>query len=387
MKRKKICIFSGTRADYGHLYWIIKNINDDPDLILQLLVSGSHLEQDFGETWKVIENDGFIIDKKVKMIQPEDDPLSIAASMSAAITGYSEAFQKLEPKIIVILGDRYEALAAALAATILNIPVAHIHGGELTDGALDNAFRHAITKLAHIHFTATAEYRQRVIQMGEQPNLVFNLGAPGLDYVENFIGMDPSLFESKTNFKLAKTNFLVTFHPVTLGHPDNIKSINNLIEALEEFPEAHILITKSNADSDGLKINSVIEAYAQDHPNRISIHASLGQCLFFTALSIMDVIIGNSSSGIIEAPALGIPTVNIGPRQHGRSRAPSIIDCEDSTEEITQGIKKSLAPSFKKMCQQRQTPYLVNNASSKIVEKLKSLSFEDLLLKRFSDIN
>lgn len=383
---RKICVFTGTRADYGHLYWIIKHINDDPDLALQLLVSGSHLETEFGETWTSIVEDGFIIDEKVKIIQSGDNAHSVANSMGVGINKITEALGRLNPQVIIILGDRYEALAAALGATLLNIPIAHIHGGELTDGAMDNAFRHAITKLAHIHFAATEQYRQRIIQMGEQSNLVFDVGAPGLDHLNTLESIDRNTFESKINFKLAKSNFLVTFHPVTLGKKsDNIKSLSNLMKALDRFPEANILITKSNVDSEGRKINSTLESYAKSQPNRVSIHASLGQRLFYAALNIMDVIIGNSSSGIIEAPVVGIPTVNIGTRQLSRMQAPSIINCDDSVEEITNAIQQSLSTEFKMITNLRKSPYGVGNASKKIVETLKSISIEGLLLKKFND--
>jgi UDP-hydrolysing UDP-N-acetyl-D-glucosamine 2-epimerase len=380
---RRICVFTGSRADYGVLYWLLKEIVADPRLELQLLVSGSHLTREFGETWRQIETDGFSIDARVDMLLASDEPVAVAKSMALGLMGCAEALERLKPDVLVVLGDRYEALAAAEAAMLLRVPIAHIHGGEATEGAIDDAIRHAITKMAHLHFAAAEPYRERIIQLGEHPDRVFTVGAPGLDHVTRTTLLDRGALERVLRFRFAERNLLVTCHPATLATEPASASLRRLFEALDRFPALGIVITKSNADVAGREINASIDAYATGRPGRVFAASSLGQQRYLSVMTQVDAVVGNSSSGIIEAPALGKPTVNIGPRQQGRVRAPSVIDCADDTQSIVEAIERALSPDMQALAARRVSPYGTGGASTRIKDILASVDLAGLLMKSF----
>jgi UDP-hydrolysing UDP-N-acetyl-D-glucosamine 2-epimerase len=384
---RTICVFTGTRAEYGLLYWLMKDIESDPRLKLRLIVSGSHLAREQGETWRQIEADGFSIDAKVDMKLDGDDPVATARSMALALSGAAEALDRLQPDIFVVLGDRYEALAVAEAALLLCIPIAHIHGGEASEGAFDDAMRHAITKLSHLHFAAAEPYRQRLIQMGEAPERVYNVGSPGLDYIARTDLAEQAELEELTGLRLGDQNLLVTYHAATLEKKRTEPGAQPLLSALDRFPSAHVIFTRANADPGGRLINSQIETWVARNRSRAICVPSLGQRLYLSAMSQCDAVVGNSSSGIIEAPAMGKPTVNIGSRQRGRERASSIIDCLDDSESITEAIAKAQTPEMRSLAQRRECPYSAGGASRRIKEVLADIALDQLLVKRFHKVS
>jgi UDP-hydrolysing UDP-N-acetyl-D-glucosamine 2-epimerase len=384
--KRKICVVTGSRAEYGLLYWLMQEIRGDPDLELQLIATGMHLSPEFGLTYRKIEADGFTIDAKVEVLLSSDTPVGIAKSIGLGVIGFADALAGLKPDILVVLGDRYEIFAAAQAAMTARIPIAHIHGGETTIGAIDEAIRHAITKMAHFHFTAAEPYRQRVIQLGELPEKVFNYGAPGLDHLKNtqLLGRDD--FEKAIDFHLGALSFLVTYHPVTLSGEGSEKPFKELLGALDHFSEAKIIFTKANADAFGRSINQKIDEYAERNPLRVKVFISMGQLLYWSAIKNVDIIVGNSSSGLIEVPALKKATVNIGERQRGRLRADSVIDCEEKEQAIVAAIEKGLSPEFSSLLENVDSPYGQGNASLKIKDYLKKVSLQNVLLKKFYDV-
>lgn len=383
---RKICLVTGSRAEYGHLRWLAREIADDSNLVLQWLVSGSHFTERLGLTYREIEADGFVINERVEITLADDGSGAIARSMGESIIGISGAIGRLAPDILVILGDRYEMLAAVAAALVLGVPVAHLHGGETTEGAFDESIRHAITKMAHIHFVAAEPYRRRVIQLGEQPNCVHNVGAPGLDNVANLEPMDLGALKCLVSARLEKGIFLVTYHPMTLGSGDPAAPARQMLSALDIFSDHRVLITGVNADPGFDEIASVLHEYAENNPKRVVLRASLGESGYLGAMSHAAVVIGNSSSGLIEAPALGVPSVNIGDRQKGRLRAPSVIDCVESREAISEAIRRALDPTFRAGLEGMSPPYGQGGASRKIKELLKSVPLDGLTRKRFHDI-
>ncbi|HHH1036041.1 TPA: UDP-N-acetylglucosamine 2-epimerase, partial [Yersinia enterocolitica] len=335
---KTVAVFSGTRADYGLLYWLMFDINKDPDLILKLLVSGTHLSPEFGLTYKKIEDDGFKIDEKIEILLSSDSAVGTAKSMGLGIISFADALNRIAPDLLVVLGDRFEALAVAQTAMILRIPIVHIHGGELTAGAYDDSIRHAITKLSYLHFTATEEYRRRVIQLGEEPDRVKNVGAVGLDHLRRTPLLDLDELSTSLGFDIEVDYFLVTYHPVTLSGEPSETSFKNLLTALDSFPDYQIILTYPNADDGGRCIIPMIEAYAACQPQRVLAIPSLGQARYLSAVKHASAVIGNSSSGIIEVPSLNVPTVNIGQRQDGRLAAKSVINCTANVESIKKAI-------------------------------------------------
>ena len=373
---QKVAVFTGTRAEYGLLYWLIRDIQDDPELTLQLLVSGMHLSSEFGETYKQIEQDGFIIDEKIEILLSSDTAVGTAKSMGLGVLGFTDALNRLKPDALVILGDRFEALAAAQTAMILRIPILHLHGGEITEGAYDDAIRHSITKLSYLHGTSTEEYRKRVIQLGESPQRVKNIGAIGLDHLVRSTLMSKEELGSSLNFKLTQPYFLVTYHPVTLGEECPEKSFLNLLHALDEFEDRQVILTYPNADDGGRRIIPMLEDYAKKKSSRVCAISSLGQQRYLSAVKYAEVVIGNSSSGIIEVPAFNVPTVNIGLRQKGRLAAKSVINCEADKVAITDAIRIAIMGTYKALGEKITNPYGAGNASAQAIQMLKSLEFE-----------
>lgn len=384
--KRKICVVTGTRSEYGLLYWLMRAIEGDDLLILQLVVTGMHLSPEFGLTYKVIEQDGFTIDYKVEMLLSSDTPTGIAKSIGVGVMGFTEAFTHLKPDIVVILGDRYEALAAAQVAMTLKIPLAHIHGGETTEGAMDEAIRHSITKMAQLHFTAAEQYARRVVQLGEAPERVLNVGALGVENITRLNLLDRKDFERSIEFALMKKNFLVTYHPVTLSNEKVEKSVEKLLAALDSFSQVSIIFTKANSDAGGRVINNLLEQYAAKDPDRIKVFTSLGQLLYLSAIKHSDLVIGNSSSGILEVPFLKKPTVNIGDRQKGRLRPATVIDCAEDTSDIINAIHKALSPEFKAIIEKAEYPFGDGNVAGKIKESLKNVCLDGILQKKFFDI-
>lgn len=381
---RKICVITGTRAEYGLLYWLLKEIQADTELQLQLIVTGMHLSPEFGLTYKTIEEDGFIIDAKVEMQLSSDTPVGITKSIGLGVIGFAEALERLKPDGMVVLGDRYEILAAVQAALVARIPVAHIHGGETTEGAIDESIRHAITKMSHLHFVAAEPYRTRVIQLGEYPDTVFNVGSLGIENIKRLQLLNKLQLEQSINFELGTFNFLVTYHPATLGDIAPQDCMQALLDALDLFPAAKIIFTKPNSDTEGRMLGLMIDNYAQQNYERVSVFTSMGQLRYLSALQIVDVVIGNSSSGIIEAPACNTPTVNIGDRQSGRLKADSIIDCLETTESIESAIKKALSAQFRESAKLVVSLYGTGESASNIKNQLKQARLSSS--KRFFDL-
>lgn len=370
--KRKIAVFTGTRAEYGLLYWLMRDIQASISLQLQVIVSGMHLSPEFGETWKQIKHDGFAIDAKIEMLLSSDTSVGVVKSMGLGAIGFADALDRLRPDVLVILGDRFEALVAAQAAHIMRISIVHLHGGETTEGAFDDALRHAITKMANWHFVATEMYRKRVIQMGENPATVFNVGAIGLDHLKRSPMMSLEELSASLDFKFSNSYLVVTYHPVTLLEEDPVTSFNALISALDQFPDYQIVLTYPNADNGGRAIISLIEEYAQQQPKRVLAVPSLGFRRYLSAVATASAVVGNSSSGIIEVPSLGIPTINIGTRQQGRIAADSVLHCAPSSTAIAASLKKALSPEFLLACKSTRNPYGQGNTSATIVKEIES---------------
>ena len=383
---KKICIVTGTRAEYGLLYWLMMELKKAPNITLQIVVTGMHLSPEFGYTFHEIEKDGFKIDKKIEMLLSADSAISISKSMGLAQISFSEAFDDLSPDILVLLGDRYEAFSAASAAMISNIPIAHIHGGETTEGAIDESMRHAITKMSHIHFTAMKSYSDRVIQLGENPMNVFNVGGLGIENIKKLQLLNKDEFEESILFKLAKKNILVTFHPVTLELNSSAIQFQELLDAIDTLHDTNIIFTKCNSDADGRVINYMIDKYVSQRKNAISF-ISLGQLRYLSALKHVDMVVGNSSSGLAEVPSFKIPTINIGDRQKGRIKATSVIDCKPYKIEILKAFNKANDKAFLQIIKKVVNPYGDGIASNKIVKVLNSIDLKNILKKKFYNLN
>jgi GDP/UDP-N,N'-diacetylbacillosamine 2-epimerase (hydrolysing) len=365
---------------------VAEQIRRSNGLQLQLLVSGSHLSEKFGMTIQEIADAGFPVDARVDILKFDDSPGGICKTMGLALSGYGEALAQLKPDLLVILGDRYEAFCAAAAAQICHIPVAHIHGGETTEGAVDEAFRHSITKMAHLHFPSCEEYRQRIIQLGENPAQVFNVGALGIENIRKIYLMNQAELEESIQFKLNKPFFLVTFHPVTLENATARAQFNELLAALEQFPEHKIIFTKANADTDGQIINEKIDAYASAHPGRCLAVASLGLCRYLSAMKLCDAVVGNSSSGILETPVFGVPTVNIGDRQKGRLRVKSIIDCAPERATIVDALTRALDKPFRNSLNGLVHPCEQKDTACSIAHIFETVVLDGILKKSFFDM-
>lgn len=378
---KKICVVTGTRAEYGLLSGVMHEIVQNSVLSLQVIACAAHLSQDYGMTVNQIIADGFVVDERVEMLETGDTTITMAKSVARGITGFVEAFERLQPDCILVLGDRYEILAAAQTAMLMNIPIAHIHGGEVTLGAVDDSIRHAITKMANLHFVAAEPYRNRVIQMGEQPNRVFNVGAPGIDYIEKIQYLSQPALEGFLELNLSSPLFVVTFHPVTLDVNKGQESLQNLFSTLEKFPEATIIWTGTNADAQGHLYNYLIQNWIAQTDLNIKFVQSLGSIRYLSLMKLASLVIGNSSSGIIEAPAMGVATVNIGNRQAGRLMANSIFSADESIESIGQTIQAAM--EFEDPV---NSLYGKGDSAKSIAEILAQTDLSDLNNKVFYDV-
>ena len=387
MSKRKICIVTGTRAEYGHLYWVIKRIHEDPDLELQLLVTGMHLSYEFGLTVKEIEKDQFPISERVEMLLSSDTETAIATSMGVGMIGFAKAYERLKPDILMVSGDRFELLSAVAAIIPFRIPVAHIAGGETTEGAIDEVIRHALTKMSRVHFTSTDKYSDRVIQMGERPENVFCFGAPGLDNVYNLKLMDREDLSGNLGIPNDEKFGMVTYHPVTLEKDTADYQISELLKALAKRSDIYWVFTLPNADPGGRVIMERIEEFVSAYPGKRKVFTSLGQLRYLSLAKHAELMAGNSSSGIIEAPSFGLPVVNIGDRQAGRIRAQNVIDVEEFREErISDALDKAVSTEFKCSLRGMINPYGEGNSSGKIVDVLKNLSLDDLVKKQFQDV-
>jgi GDP/UDP-N,N'-diacetylbacillosamine 2-epimerase (hydrolysing) len=383
---RKICVVTGSRAEYGLLHWIMKHLRDDPGVELQVIATGMHLSPEYGNTWQAIATDGFIIDRKVEMLLSSDTSLGMAKSTGIGLSGIADAFDDLKPDLILVLGDRFEILAAASAAALMRIPVAHVHGGEATEGAIDDSLRHAITKLSHLHFTSTATYRHRVIQMGEHPDRVFCFGAPGIDSIASLELMDRADLEESIGFTLGERYLLVTFHPVTLGSSPSTDELEELLYALKMLPdEVRFLFTLPNSDAGGRAIAARIREFTTRHSCRAVSFTSLGQLRYLSAMKHCLAVVGNSSSGIIEAPSLGVGVVNIGDRQKGRIQADHVINCEARRDDIAAALEQVFSPEYQNSIGNTANPYGEAGASKRIVEAVTTFPFEKMRTKPFFD--
>lgn len=379
---KSVCIVTGTRADYGLLKPLIAKVDKDKELQLQLVVTGMHLSDEFGLTYHEIEEDGFSITYKIEMLLSSDTSVGITKSMGVELLGFADFFEVYKPDIAIILGDRYEMLMAATAAMIAKVPIAHIHGGELSEGAIDEAIRHSITKMSHFHFTATEEYRNRVIQLGEQPQVVYNVGSLGVENIRTIELLEKSALEKSLSFQFSKNTVLVTYHPVTLENESIEQQFKNILQVLIDHKELSVIFTKANSDANGRFINHMIDDFVQNNDKRCVAFTSLGQLRYLSALQFCRVVIGNSSSGVIEVPSFGIPTVNIGDRQKGRTYSKSVINCGNSIEEIDLALNKALSDEFQLEILKYKNPYESEGTSQKIIEVIKQVLYQGINLKK-----
>jgi len=384
---RKIAVFTGTRAEYGLLYWIIKGLHQSSKVELQLIVGGMHLSPEFGFTIDQIVKDGFPIAEKMEMMLSSDSAVGTAKAMGLATISAAETFERHRPDLLVLLGDRFEALAVAQAAMVSCLPIAHIHGGETTEGVIDEAVRHSLTKMSHLHLVATEEYRHRVIQLGENPSRVVNFGAPGIDNIVKLDLAERDQLSQLIDFDLDRSPFfLVTYHPVTLEPEGASIALEGMLRALDHFPDHKLLITYSNADANGRLLIDTIEKYKVANPDRVFLTHSLGQYRYLSLMKHCSAVVGNSSSGLIEAPTLKVPTVNIGNRQKGRMCGETVIQCADGEGEILSAIRTALSESFLDSCKFAINPYGDGRASEKIVDKLITVDLDNIIKKSFFDV-
>ena len=385
MIKRNICVVTGSRAEYGLLYWLMKEIEADKDFELKIIVTGMHLSAEYGNTFLQIEKDGFEITRKVDMLLSSNSELGVSKSMGLGLMGFADAFSELHPDLVIVLGDRFEIFSAVSAAMIAKKPVLHIHGGEVSEGSIDDSIRHSITKMRHLHFTATEEYKNRVIQLGENPKRVFNVGGLGIDNINKLKLLTKNEFENAINFKLGVKNVLVTFHPATLETSSAEMQFSEILESLDELENTTIIFTKSNSDADGKIINSMIDNYVSTRNNSIAF-ISMGQLNYLSALKFMDAVVGNSSSGLHEAPSFNIGTIDIGDRQKGRIKAESVISCLPKKEEISKSFDKLYSKDFQNILNNIKNPYGSGGASKKIVRKIKEINFDEIIKKSFYDL-
>ena len=385
---KRIGIMTGTRAEYGLLKSLMQEINKDNDLELYLIVSGMHLSPEFGMTYQEIEEDGFEINAKVEMLLSSDSPAGISKSIGLGVIGFADEFQRADLDMLILLGDRYEALSAAICAMVMRIPIAHLHGGELTEGAIDEGIRHSITKMSYLHFTSTEQYRNRVIQLGENPERVFYVGALGVENIKKINLMTKEELERSIHFEIDENTVIVTYHPVTLENNTVEEQFLNLLEVLDRNPKIRMIFTKANADTNGRIVNELIDKYAAQNSERACAFMSLGQKRYLSALKYCRIVIGNSSSGIIEAPSFGKPIINIGDRQKGRICADSVINCGYTQQEIQRAMETALTEEFENKARNCRNPYEKENTAANIISVIKDYLLNDKikLKKGFYDI-
>jgi len=382
---RKICVVTGTRAEYGLLRNLMRGIDDDPNLTLQLIVTGMHLAPEFGLTYKEIEQDGFYIDRKIEILGTSDTTRDISNSIAQGIIGCAQAFSDLQPDLIVLLGDRFEIFSAATAALVAKIPIGHIHGGEATFGLLDEAFRHSITKMSQLHFTATDEYKKRIIQLGENPDYVFLVGGLGVDSIKKLALLSKRDLEKDLKLQFRSRNLLITFHPVTLEDETAKVQIQELLNALIKLRDTTLIFTMPNADSGGRLLTKMMQDFAFKHSNAYA-YSSLGQLRYLSCVAYVDGVIGNSSSGLTEVPTLGKGTVNIGDRQLGRLKASSVLDCAPEEKDITRALNVLYSDEFQQNLSRTINPYGNGGANEKILEVLKTAELSGLIKKKFYDL-
>lgn len=386
--KKKICIITGTRAEYGLLKPLIDKVYKSDLLELLLGVTGMHLSPEFGLTFKEIEDDGYPITFKIEMLLSSDTSVGITKSMGVAMLGFADYFEQYKPDLVVILGDRYEMLMVAAASMIAKIPIAHIHGGELTEGSMDEAIRHSITKMSHIHFTSTEEYRKRVIQLGEQPQSVFNVGALGIENIQNMKLLDKDELERQINFQFTEKTIMVTYHPVTLENLSSKKQFQDILDVILAHKELSVIFTKANADMEGRVINQMIDNFVNVHRDRCAVYTSLGQLRYLSALQFCKAVVGNSSSGIIEVPSFGIPTVNIGDRQRRRIYAKSVINCRNDKNGIDTALMRALSDEFMNKAAIAKNPYEKEHTSDQMIFIINQALHHGINIKKvFYDLN
>ena len=375
MKTRRIAIFTSTRAEYGLLRPLMREIDARPDLTLQVIVSGTHLSPSHGMTRREIEEDGFMIDETVDMLVAGDSAVAVSKSAGLAMMGTAEALDRLRPDLLVLLGDRYELLAAAQAAVLSRVPIAHIHGGETTEGAIDEWIRHAVSKLSLLHFPAAEPYAQRIRQLGESPDRIWTVGALAMGNIASLDPVPRNALEDHLGLSLSSPSFLVTYHPVTTREDAGWPAMQALLTALDDF-QGSVIVTGTNADPGAQRIRQGLERYASDRPGRVVLVESLGARRYLSLMSYVDVVVGNSSSGLLEAPAMGVPTVDVGSRQKGRLRAPSVIHCEDDVKDIRAALSLALTEKHRALAARRETPYGTPGAARRIVDVLASVPLE-----------
>jgi len=382
---RKIAVVTGTRAEYGLLRLLIKEIQNHPHLELQLIATASHLSPEFGLTYKEIENDGFTINRKIEMLLSSDSSVGIAKSIGLGVIGFADAFSELQPDMVLVLGDRFEIFSAVTAAMSARIPIAHLHGGELTEGAIDEAIRHSITKMSHLHFVATDSYRNRVIQLGEQPQNVYNVGGLGVDAISKISLLGREDLEKSLDFKLSDKNLLVTFHPVTLENSTAPEQMEELLSALAELKDTNLIFTMPNADTGGRELIKMVHDFVDNHANSKA-YTSLGQLRYLSCIAQVDAVIGNSSSGLVEVPSFKKPTINIGDRQLGRVKADSVIDCEPNRISILSALNEASSVKFQEKLALVENPYGKGGAVEKIINIINNADLNNILKKKFFDV-
>ena len=384
---RKICVVTGTRAEFGLLRWLMEAINNHPELTLQVVATGMHLSPEFGSTYQEIEEAGFKIDAKVEMLLSSDTNTAVTKSMGLGVIGFADVYERLAPNMLVVLGDRFEIYAATSAAMIAGIPVAHLHGGETTEGAFDEAIRHSITKMSHLHFVAANAYRRRVIQLGEHPDRVFNVGGMGIDAIKRIKLLNREELERSLDFTLGEKNLLITFHPVTLeGGASSVAQMRELLAALGKLENTTLIFTMPNADTGGRELGALVHEFVEKHPCA-KVFTSLGQLRYFSSLAQVDGVVGNSSSGLLEAPAFNIGAVNIGDRQKGRLKAESVIDCEPNSESILSALTTLYSTEFQSNLPTVMSPYGNGGASDAIVKVLAEYPLKNIRKKQFYNLS
>lgn len=385
---KRICFVTGTRAEYGLLQPLMKLFKDSSSWNMQLVVTGMHLSPEYGLTYKTIEKDGYNIDIKLEMLVSSDTDIGVVKSTGLGMISFADAFSTLQPDLLIVPGDRYEILSAVTAAFFMRIPIAHLHGGETTEGAFDEGIRHTITKMSYLHFVAADEYRNRVIQLGESPERVYTVGGIGIDNILNLELLSRDLLEQSIMFKLHRRNLLITFHPVTLEQRSAETQFTALCSALDQFPDIGLIFTKANSDNDGRAINKLIDQYVLDNSSRAVAFTSLGQLRYLSVMQYVDGVVGNSSSGIVEAPSMKVGTLNIGDRQKGRLMADSVIQCGNKIDDIVDGLTKLLSKEFRQKLVDVINPYGTGGTATKIFEIIDELDFTKISLKKkFYDLS